>query len=368
MRPEPARRAVWRKLTFLLPFLAPACAPEGPRVREAAEVGTIEQSPAIVGRDGGGSEVVFGQSVWSYGDTVLAELDAEGRNWHHNSYSMTTDFDASDGIGGFYEPPDAANQPREWFPPTEEEAAYNALHFSEDCEEPPCNARWAVWPGTPNWDEERQRALVVYGVIHLGDDDPPGGGQSIAVWSDPDALPVRPILRSEGPTPDVMWAPDEGSWGTATTIDGDFMYAFSCDEGGLSRPCRLGRGPLEEVQDREAWRYWDGADWSAEMDDAIVLFDGAPILSLAWNDYLEAWLAMYSPPFAGCVKARTAPALTGPWSAEADIYKVPGDSPYDANHHPEYAEEGGRVEYVTFSRHTEGWFGAEMVLVRVEFQ
>lgn len=348
--------------------LLAACGEAGPRARSAEEVGVVEQSPLIIGRDGGGSAVVFGESVWSYGDTVLAALDAEGRNWHHNSFSFTADPDAQDGIGGFTEPLDAAGMPREFFPPTAAEAAYNALHFSEDCAEPPCNARWAVWPGTPNWDAANNRALVIYGVIHLGDDDPPGGGQSIAIWDDPASLPVRPVIDPDAASPDVMWGPEEGSWGTVTVMDGDYLYAFACDEGGLTRPCRLGRGPLDDVQSRAAWRYFDGAGWSPDMNAAIVLFDGAPIMSLGWNEHLDGWLMIYSPPFAGRIKARTAPALTGPWSREADLYKVPGDAPYDANHHPEYAEQGGRVEYITYSRGTGGWFDTELVLVRIELQ
>lgn len=128
---------------------------------------------------------------------------------------------------------------------------------------------------------------------------------------------------------------------------------------------------MDNAQVPDAWTYWDGHDWSASSDDAATLFDGAPIMSLGWNAYLDAWLVVYSPPFDGAVKARTAPELTGPWSRESVLFDVAaseGDAPYDANHHPDLAEQDGKVEYITWSRHTTGWFGSEFVVLRVELQ
>jgi hypothetical protein len=79
---------------------------------------------------------------------------------------------------------------------------------------------------------------------------------------------------------------------------------------------------------------------------------------------------IYSPPSSKDILARSAPALTGPWSGETCLYRVRGeDAPYDATHHEELSQEDGRVEYVTWSRSTgEGWFGAELALLRVELE
>jgi hypothetical protein len=153
----------------------------------------------------------------------------------------------------------------------------------------------------------------------------------------------------------------------ASAIDDDHFLAFSCDKQGFSRPCRLGRVPLDAVQDRSAWTFWDGDNWNPAMDEAKSLFEGAPIMSLGWNDHLDAWLVVYAPSFSGKIVARTAPVLTGPWSREALVYDLPGDeAPYDANHHPELAEDDGTTEYITRSRHTTGWFGSEFPILRVE--
>jgi len=351
-----------------------ACTAPGPSVLSAEEVGIVTQPSTITGRDGGGGAEVFGQSVWTSGDTVLSVPDEDGTNWHNNSYAFATlpTGSAADGIV-VTDPTDSVGAPREFMPPTEFEASFNAKHFGDPCEEEPCSSRWANWPGTPQWDPDNERALVTYAILYLGEDEDEhvGGGRSVAVWSDVDAQPERPVIDAESDFPDILWGPDEHEWGTASAVSDGYFWAYACDQDGWDRPCRLARAPVDSAQVPDAWTYWDGHDWSASGDEAVKLFDGAPIMSLGWNDYLDAWLMVYSPPFDGAVKARTAPELTGPWSKESVLFEVPaseGDAPYDANHHPDLAEQDGKVEYITWSRHTTGWFGSEFVVLRVEFQ
>ena len=344
----------------MIALLLLACRSDGPQVQRAEEVGVMEQSAAIQGRDGGQSALLWGRSVWTYGDTVLNVADEDGRNWHHNSVSWSDDLDSSDGLGGYTEPLDSAGAPAYLMPPTAEEASFNDAHWDDgDCEEP-CGARWAVWPGSPVWDAERSRALVFYGLIYAepGDFNFEGVGSSVAIWDGPEGEPQR--------TPELLWGPDDGEWGNAAAIVADHVYTFSCPQDGLGRPCALGRAPLDAVQERDAWRYWTGDGWGTDPHDTEDLFDGAPIMSLSFNSWLNSWLVVYSPPLGDGVYARTAPELTGPWSDETQLYKVDGDSPYDATHHAELSEDGGRIETITWSRSTgEGWFGTEFVVLRV---
>jgi hypothetical protein len=358
-------------------LVALGCAPPGPAVESAKEVSILEQSSWITGRDGGQSEVAWGASVWTYGDTVLSAEDEDGLTWHHNSVSVTADTDASDGIGAFIEPADSVGAPRMFMPPNAEEQAFNDAHLSgEDgaCAEEPCGARWAIWPGSPVWDEDNQQAYVPYGLIYAepGDFNFEGVGQSIATWSDPGADPERPVVDESAEYPDLIWRPEDGGWGAELLlVDGD-LYAFACDDdsvAGWFDGCRLGRAAVDERTHPSAWRYWDGSTWTTNPADAKSLFAGAPILSIAWNAYLERWLVVYSPPFDGHIYARAAEDLTGPWSNATMLYTTPEeDAPYDATHHAELAEEGGRVEYVTYHRSTDGWFGTEFAVIRVEFE
>ncbi len=90
--------------------------------------------------------------------------------------------------------------------------------------------------------------------------------------------------------------------------------------------------------------------------DAKSLFDGAPTLSVSFNHYLDAWTVVYCPPFENTIMMRTAPKLTGPWSHPIAIHTAHrGDAigADDAVHHPEFEEDDGRVQHITYSRPTD---------------
>lgn len=338
----------------------------------ATEEGPLAVSSTIVGRDGGVGAALWGHVVFCYGDTVLSVPDAEGETWHHNSFSITEDLDASDGIDGFTEPVDEAGAPIYFVAPTPDEATFNEAHRGEDCEEEPCQARFAAWPGTMVYDEARDRALVFYGLIYAepGDFNFRGVGQSIATWAGLDDLPERPEVAPGAEHPTLLFSEGEPPFGTAAIArDGD-LYAFACDSDadGLSPPCLLAKVPLEDALDRSAWRFWDGGAWSEALDDATEVFAGAPSVTVAYNAYLGAFTAIYAEPLSNDVVIRTADALEGPWTDPRLLFVAnkPDGSAYDSDAHPEYEEEGGRVQYVTFSRGTEGWFGSEIVVERVE--
>ncbi|MCA9687519.1 MAG: DUF4185 domain-containing protein, partial [Myxococcales bacterium] len=228
------------------------------------------------------------------------------------------------------------------------------------CDQQPCGARWAVWPGEPVWDEEGERALIFYSLIYAepGDFNFESVGSSIAVWTDPDGLPERPVIDAGAEHPDLLWAAGEPGWGLGTQVVDGMLYTFACDGGdGVGHDCRLARVEPARIHELAAWRYWDGKGWGSDAGDAEVLFPGAPIMSVAYNDHLGAWLAVYSTPFSSEIVGRTAPALTGPWSREGLLYDAGEDTPYDAVAHVEYEAEDGRVQYLSYSRPTTGWFG-----------
>jgi hypothetical protein len=350
-------------------LLCAGCAPESFGA-SAVEVGVLPQASTIQGRDGGPSARCFGHSVWTFGDTVLNLQDEIGTNWHHNSFSITDDADASDGITGFSERLDSAGAPRYFIAPTADEAAFNADHYGDACRVMPCGARWAVWPGAPVWDEARSRALVFYGLIYAepGAFNFHGVGQSVALWSDFSTEPVRPSPSPGATHPTLLFGEGEPAWGTAALIDSGILNVFACDSdgNGLEPPCYLAQVPPESVLDRAAWRYWNGSAFAPAMADRRSLFVGAPSVTVAWNEHLHAYAALYAQPLSNRVVLRTAPALTGPWSDARLLFEARRDpeGAYDSNWHQEF--DRGRDLYVTFSRpNGMGWFGSEFALVRV---
>jgi hypothetical protein len=103
------------------------------------------------------------------------------------------------------------------------------------------------------------------------------------------------------------------------------------------------------------------------VGDAISVFSGDDILDVSWNAYLQHYVAVYSQPLSENVMIRTSPNPEGPWSGEIKAFTTmqpaPGGSNvHDAQAHPEYNEDGGRIMFVTYSRPT-GAFSSEVRLV-----
>lgn len=360
-------------LLFVLLLGALGCGePEAPSIVTASrDLGPLEQAAVIQARDGGYSARVWDESVWIYGDSILAMAGEDGSSWRNNSWSHTADFDASDGVTGFVEPVDGLGAPRELLPQTEVERAFNLAHSGPDCEEP-CGARWALWPGAMVWDAARARALIVYTKIYgePGEWNFHSVGMGIATWSGLEQPVERPIARDGAEHPTLMWGQDEPNFASAAIVEGDDVYLFGCH--GSDKECRLARAPLAQALDREAWRYYAGGDrWSDDPDEAAGLFSAMDMTTVHWNEHLDAYVAFYSPPFENRVMMRTSPALTGPWSNPMQAFETlaPGDDPehfaYSGLGHAELARDGGRLEYVSYYRGTEPWFG-EFRLVEVE--
>ncbi len=127
--------------------------------------------------------------------------------------------------------------------------------------------------------------------------------------------------------------------------------------------------PLAQALELEAWRYWDGGDWSADLDDAVGVFDAHTMLSVHHNAHLDRYLALYNRPMDDRVYLRTAPALEGPWSGDqAAFWAEPshdGASAYGAMAHPELDREDGRFVYFSYFRSPADQEG-EIQLVELE--
>lgn len=248
-------------------------------VVSAEALGTVPRSDWIVGRDGGSSGLAFGRSVWVFGDTALSDPDAAGSTWHTNSYAIADPATWRDA--SFDEPTDAVGAPRLFVPLTAEETAWNDVHGGDPCDEAPCGAKWALWPGAPIADDHGG-AWILYGLYN--DAQPSGIG--IAAWAGLD----QPVVRDPTDGSGLLFPGDEPEFANAAVAHDGFLYAFGCTLTGLSRPCALGRAPLDRPNDRAAWTFYDGAGWSSSLGDAVHLFDGAPIMEVSYDDALGRWL------------------------------------------------------------------------------
>jgi hypothetical protein len=313
--------------------------------------------------------------VWLYGDTFLANPNAQGQTLISDSWAYTADFNAADGITGFQERDDSAGAPTMILQLTSAERAFNVAHQGNPCQQQPCGARWALWPGATVSDPARNRALVFYQLVSAqpGNFNFQAVGYSVATWQNFADLPQRPVINPQAEHPDLLFTQDQPAFGSAALVVGDTLYAYGCDTSDFSVACELGRVDLASVTDLSAWTYYAGdGTWSANIGDAMWVFTGNPILNVSWNGYLQQYVAVYNSPLSENVMMRTAPNPEGPWSREVMAFTAlapaPGQSPADdAQAHPEYNLNGGQTMFVSYS-HATGPFSSEFHLVSVELQ
>jgi hypothetical protein len=347
----------------------------GLSVVQATDLGAIATNPKIVGRDGGYSGVFGGYAVWVFGDTFLSNPNTEGQNLISDSWAFTSDFNAQDGITGFQEREDSAGAPTMILTLTAGEKAFNNAHAGNPCQQQPCGARWALWPGPVVADPARNRALVFYQVVSAqpGNFNFHAVGYSVAIWQNFADLPQRPTINPSAEHPDLLFSQDEPGFGSAALVDGDMLYAYGCKTSNFSVPCVVGRVQLGNETERSAWTFYAGnANWSSQVSDAVWVFTGNNILNVSWNDYLQRYVAVYNEPLSENVMMRTAPDPEGPWSREVMAFQAlppaAGGSPVDdAQAHPEYNLDGGQTMFVTYS-HSTGSFSSEFHLVSVQLQ
>jgi Domain of unknown function (DUF4185) len=345
-------------------------------VVQASDLGTIPTNPDILGRDGGYSAVFGGYSVWLYSDTFLAQPNAEDFTLISDSWSYTSDLNAQGGITGFTERLDSKGAPTMILTNTAEEVAFNAAHNVNNCQASPCGARWALWPGAIVVDPASDNALVFYSLVFAqpGNFNFQSVGTSVATWQNFASLPQRPTINPPvvAAHPDLLFNQNEPTFGSAALIRAGTLYAYGCGiptGSGFDKGCRLGRVDPGNVLNRSAWTYYTGSGWSAQINQSQPVFSGNNILSVAWNSFLNKYVAVYSQPFSNNVLLRTAPNPEGPWSGPTLAFVAIAPSSgniYDALAHLEYAENGGQTIFVSYSRSTPAPFTSEVRLVAVE--
>lgn len=343
-------------------------------VASTQDLGVIPTNPDILGRDGGGSVLFQGYSVWIYGDTFISKPNAADQTLLSDSWSFTTDLTAQTGITGFQEQLDSAGAPTMLLPLSPTEEAFNQAHNVNNCQEQPCGARWALWPESAVVNPADNSALIFYMVVSAQ----PGNfnfqtiGTSVATWQNMQQPPQRPTLNPPivADHPDLIFMQNEPEFGSASFISNGTLYAYGCD---YNSGCQLGKVAPASAQDRSAWTFYAGnGNWSTQIGDAVSVFNDASILSISWNDYLQSYLAVYSPPFSQNVVMRTSPNPEGPWSGEKVAFvalpPADGSNVYDALAHAEYDSNGGQTLFVSYTRATTAPFSSEARLVMVQLQ
>ncbi len=366
-------------LTFLALFLS-GCGQSDPGtdvpaagVAEVKDLGVVSQDSKLVGRDGGYSGQWNGRLVWVFGDTLIRQATSSGQNWFSNTWSASDDFDAGDGLTRLDLGVAETGEITELLPYTSEEQQFNDVHFDRPGCMSPCGARYALWPGPVVADPVRNRSLVFYQKVYAepGEFNFRNVGYSLAVWQNNELNPVRPIVSSNSDDPTLLFTSPEYQPGIGAIVEDDNLYSFICHSQWIDLFCSLARVPLQDALSRDAWEFLDGSGrWTSNPRQANDLFKGAPMMSVAYSEYLSHYVVVYSEPLGGPIVLRTAPRLTGPWSEQVVIgYPLPSDNGngwvYDGLMHPDLTTENGQVLFLTYTRGVAGTREVRLLKVRL---
>lgn len=347
------------RLAPLLCLLLVGCAPTELTVLATTDLGVVPHPDGVLARDGGASAVFGERSVWLFSEAVLEAPAADGATVRDSSLSWTDTMEVDPATGlRLTESVDATGAPAAFLPATAAEDDFAATHPG---------ARLALWPGPVVADPRRDRALVFYWKVHAEPSGFTGRGLGVALWTDPDAAPERPVVDAVEGEPTLLFGPDALTPGNAAVLNGQWIHAYACPDSG----CRLARVHADEVLDPAAWRWYQGlGDWSPAAEDALPLFTGAERMSVHWSETLSRWLVVYAEPGTNAILGRTASALEGPWSEPTELFRtvVPsGPEPFVSAGlaHGELATDG--FETISYVRSTDVW-ESEQRLVRVELE
>lgn len=168
-------------------------------------------------------------------------------------------------------------------------------------------------------------------------------------------------IESRGST--LWWKENQPQFGTTVLRDrrSDWIYVYGViqDTRGVQQ-CHVARVQLSEIEHQDAYEYYTGPglEWSDEVDRAVPVMEGMPNeMSVSFNPWLNAFLAVHSYGISGTIVGRTAPDPWGPWSDAVPLWevKVHREKPlpypiliYAGKEHSELAGENGRILYITY--------------------
>jgi PelA/Pel-15E family pectate lyase len=271
-----------------------------------------------------------GRTLWLFGDTFIATSDARVRSQAKMVRNTVAVQDGAD--------PRTARMSFRWGAGDDGEP--DSFFGRRD-------GRW-YWPGHGIRLKEGPLVLFLYAMEKAGDGGPLGfacTGFVLALIDHPDAPPSdwRPVIRDAPPLGfDAIPA-------TAAVREGDHVVAVAIRQKGVHAgalvrypAASLARGDVSGAQ----WWAGEARGWVEENElgtggPAWVLDDAGAECSLHWSERTKRYVHVASYGFgATTIGVRTAPGLTGPWSAPVTVFRPPESDAarpfvYAAKGHPE---------------------------------
>jgi hypothetical protein len=322
-----------------------------PLVSKIGDLGKqfLNNPVGVTGADGATSTVLpSGESLWVFGDTVEGPFKSihglDLTNLRSNTAAIVPKQNASDGIKSF-----------KFLTQPDRKRPGQIVPFEAD-EDSSVHRVWAVH-GTCIGKSiylYYHRITLLKGVDVFVNFKLDGMGIARAEIG---SFRFKRLQAPDGTR--EFWKGDEPGFGVFVESTDDYVYLW----GSLATGMFLARVRPSAIEDLAAYEYLveaptlDNPDvfprWSETFQPTGMLFDAVPNeMSASYNRHLDKYVAFHSLHRERKIVMRTAPRITGPWSAAEVVYQPPkekeSDLIYAVKEHPELSRDGGQILYVTF--------------------
>ena len=245
--------------------------------------------------------------MMAFGDTV-GDCEADGDDWRSNVLFRSSDTVLSDGMRIDSSPLAGPNNSKEIIPGFAIPGEYTTIPTAGIAVN---GVQYVRFMSVRSWDTPGNWTTN-YSAIAVSTDN----GET---WSE-DPATIRTNIEGIDLPGFPAVSPGNSKFQQSAFVDGKdgFVYEYGT-EAGRQGNARLGRVPAGQILDLNAYTYWNGSAWVADLAQATPVI-GSPVSELAvqWNDYLNKWVAMYTDETNSLV-IRQADRLEGPWSGKQTI-------------------------------------------------
>lgn len=357
---------------FLISFLIAASASAAPSVVSVENGGLLftDNQAGVSGTDAGFSSPIGDKTLWIFGDVFLLDPKRPEKPYIGNVSNC-----------GLLVPNGKGTAPLKRYKFLTEPAAGLARQLIPLESGEKDDTR--LWPGGSWYDAAEKRLYLFYsGISILGEGTYNfrcnGWGLCVADVSKPEDIRFDRLKSGRPSTPVVpssaqdasswMWPSLDGKavYGNATLDGGEWLYVYGARDTKPGSAARLARVRKSKVSEINAYEYFcgtpDAPKWSWEQENAVDLAglkDFPSELTVANNRYLGGYLAVHTVILDDRIRLSLAPNPWGPFTKIAEIgapRQAFTKSPcYAGKEHPELAEDGGRVVYITYVDQQRYW-------------
>ncbi len=333
-----------------------------PAVHSVENAGLLfTDNPAgVSGTDAGYSLPLGRQTLWLFGDVFL--LDASPARTYNDFVSNCAALVPA-GAGA-----DVLRHYTFLTAPKTGQARRLLSHTGEE------KSGLRYWPLGGWHDAPSKSAYLYYERVRTSGAGPfgftvEGHGLAMGSAAQPENLRFErlPPSAAQDKTQEIWWSPEKNRaiFGSAVVAppSGDFLYIIGEQNRDGKNRGKIARVLKSKITDKSAYTYFAGISaanpaapkWSAALTDAADVegLDEFPNeLSVSYNAYLGGYLAVHSVGISEKIRLCLAPNPWGPYRTLGEIgaphRALAKTFCYAGKEHPEIAQDGGKIVYITY--------------------